>query len=556
MEGRPFELTSLAAVSGGSDTEVLSALDTVVEAGLVEGGPGPALAVPSRAAPPRRHRVDVPVVSGERTSPVGTGARGRAGDLGDMVSAADHWEALGPSPEAFDARVRAARAAEKAASSVETFGQWRRALTLLQEDPTVGSVERVPGSPVRVVSSRGDWRELATLIRADEACGAPITPLVGLWRRLGRALAARIVVDPSVPGLGARELATIGRDLARSPATPLAFVTADWLAHIHEIDHRWDQQDSAVQLMVDVCAALEGDYPDFELRLLDWRHTQATRSLPIQVAPALGVMNEMLSLEGRLGEDSANRSHIHSLAAWTMSVSGDLDGGIRHARTAVELAVAPEASGAAFYYAALQLLDLSWEVGEWDQALHLAGRLQVGSDWLHFHNMGAATSAMIQLLRGRVDEARAASAGRIPASEGDVAGSRTRYLPEFLARRPGGGTDRFGRDEHLVQSPSRTADVQHQDHAHLVRCLVVAAGYSAGTRPTDPSSSPTRRPSARGHLPGADARSTKPSALAVRATPQRARGNDDPGLGWTTVASEAAERTGVPTRRRGRVASA
>ena len=364
LDARPVDVETLALVVDAPVAEVEEALDEADQAGIVSAGATGSWrfhhellrqAVAQSARPSQTRR-------GHRRWADALGARG---GVADLVAVADHLEELGPSPEAFAARRRAAEAVSAVARGTEAKLQWRRALSMIHQDPSVATEEERTHVLASALMNLAAWDALFPLAEADE-----IVPpaAVGLRRMLLTAArwgASRVLpgVDPpaDIDGPVADQMLRELREIEASPETyAAAFYLVQGL-HWHGL---LEERNRAIQVLAEIAHQV----PTTTTGGVDWAVAWQIMAEhgPDRMRRRLDLAEG--ALEASRDRDWATRSWAHAeVAAWSISC-GLLRDALAHARQSFRLV--PATSLEAYGHQGLAIASLAtYLLGQWDDAV-------------------------------------------------------------------------------------------------------------------------------------------------------------------------------------------
>ena len=421
LDSRPVDVETLALVVGAPVVEVEEALDQGDRAGIVSNEPDGLWrfhhellrqAVAQSAKPSQKrhgHRQWADALSA-RTS------------IADMVSVADHLSELGPSREAFVARRRAAQAVSAVARGTEAKLQWRGALSIIHQDPSIATEEERTYVLATALMSLAAWDAIFPLVEADEKVPPAAVGLRSIILTAARWGASRVLpgIDPpaDIDAPAADQMVSRIHAMEASAET---YAAAFYLVHGFHWNGLIEERNRAIQVLADIAHQVPAATSSGVNWAVSWQ-IMAEHG-PDRMRRRLGLARD--ALEASRERDWATRSWAHAeVAAWSISC-GLLRDALAHARQSLRLV--PATSVEAYGHQGLALASLAnYLLGQWDDAidvvhqqLSLLAATDIRRPW------AAQTEAMIGAYRGDSDRAQDAIQVVRDALSGDHFGPAT-----------------------------------------------------------------------------------------------------------------------------------
>ena len=396
LNARPVDVETLALVVEASVTEVEEALDQADRSGIVSNEPDGLWrfhhellrqAVAKSAKPSQRRR-------GHRQWADALSART---GIADMVAVADHLNELGPSREAFVARRRAAEAVSAVARGTEAKLQWREALSMIHQDPSIATEEERTYVLATALMNLAAWDAIFPLVEADErvppaAVGVRHTILTAARWGASRVLPG---IDPPADIDAPAAAQMVSRIHAMGPSAE-TYAAAFYLVQGFHWNGLIEERNRAIQVLADIAHQV----PAVTTSGVNWAVAWQIMAEhgPDRMRRRLDLARD--ALEASRDRDWATRSWAHAeVAAWSTSC-GLLRDALAHARQSLRLV--PATSVEAYGQQGLAIAALAcYLLGQWDDAIdvvHQQMSILAATDirrpW------AAQTEAMIAAYRG------------------------------------------------------------------------------------------------------------------------------------------------------------
>ena len=364
LQHGPFTAAALASVSQAKGGEIASAIDVGASVQLLERVDGAwqfhhellRLAAVESMPPSTRE-------SGHRAWANHLKGSSRATDL---ISAADHLQALGASSAALEARMAAAQAVWNLGTSIEAANQWRTALVLVRELPRAES-ERDHDHILGALScAGGSWVDVRDVVLRD-AVPAETGSLRELYYQLVRYPASVWSLGVPVPAPTLEEFRHGLDRLRAEPPSLLAYVTGMALLHGLTMEERFDELFEAIRVVAEIARPLPDRYTNARVALAEFRlsgmvgagHETDRRELVEE------------NVRDSVGRDVHSQVWAHTTASEELIRQGDFAGALAHVRACDELIPSPEADRLSFI-ATEHASHAALMTGEWDEVLRLA----------------------------------------------------------------------------------------------------------------------------------------------------------------------------------------
>ena len=233
VEPRPFTRQALVDVTGAPQARVNRALDDGVGRGLVEVTEKGTFqfhhdllreAAVASLAPSRRSAASEDWARRYESQPTPSPA--------DLVSAADHRARVGDARAAFDARVRAARALAPTGATSEVTRQWRAALELIHEHPTLVSEQE--HDVTLAWACRGSVRQRFDVVRADLAAPPQPSGVRRCFLELTAFWTANTLQEARASHLATPDMMSMYDVLAAANPSALTFLAVRAWVHVQE----------------------------------------------------------------------------------------------------------------------------------------------------------------------------------------------------------------------------------------------------------------------------------------------------------------------------------
>lgn len=521
LEPRPFVADNLAAVANRGCASVVSCLDEGRSAGIVERGADAGwrfhhelirLAV-SRSGPTtfrdEGHRAWGRVLSGPDA------------DAGDLISAADHYEAAGALRESASARSRGARAARDSLGHRAASWEWKRILELLGSDAEAvdedvheeallgaGADELVPAEYLRV-------------LLLEEAIAGPRGPVLRAWRILERYYLSRVMKDVHSPDLSVAEVLDLQDGLLAEGDRRAVLKTLSTVVGVLGMLGAEAERDWLIDRLEEMSATKDG--ADTAMMVMEWRLMAAAArgsSADEQHAIIARVLPRLpeLSTEAR-ARVGLRRSEL-------LQRQGDLRGAMSEAEEISRSLHGPQVGGYIWTTVEALALELCWLLGLWDQVVTRGELLMADLEQIESHNTAVTTIALVQLARGAEADARHTRPHLLPiiapGRDGST-GYESRNLAAMLDAALAAGSDVAGARAALAAFLAEEAD-DLRGHLMLGELVLQCASLAPGGEPTfvrqveravallegEPGLGAAYRRHAEAHLAEADGRDTAP----------------------------------------------
>jgi DNA-binding CsgD family transcriptional regulator len=432
VEPRSFTSQTLAAVAGQSLSVVEAALDEGSSRGLVRRDARglwtfhhellrqAVLAAGSSTFRDVSHRRWAAALSGESAG------------AGDLVSAADHWDAAVVAPEAFATHLRAARVLQERLGEYAAEHEWRRVLEMLQADASLGPESAYEDALLGAGGADLVWSEQMRIVEAEERTAGTPGPVRQVWTVLTRFCASRSIEGVSAPELSVEEVLRMREVLWAEPPRPAVQTT--------------------LYLLVRACNALGArDLRDETIDLLDQQSTTDPKALAVSTTRVMEW--RLMAAEERHGDagedqriidkglahydllDSSQRAHVRMRLAELLQRKGELTGALGEVDEATRLLHSPEVGGFQWSVAESIAMGLLYVLGRWDEAARRAARVCADRDHVEAHNGAVAFTALIHAGRGDVEEALGAASLLMPvvmSGHDGTTGYLTRHYPVLI----------------------------------------------------------------------------------------------------------------------------
>lgn len=397
LESRPFRLETLAEVSGvGADV-----VDTAMDAASAQGLVDPAStgrwrfhhellreAVATTVPPTRQlktHRRWAEVLGADPAAPVA-----------DIIGAADHWEAVGPSSEAYRALVRAADAVERSRAGALSSNRWTRVLRLLNAAPQMVDEEEYDDALAGFSRVFAEHREAVEIIDLAEAGRSDSTEARRTWLWLLRYRVGQFLPERARPTPTVAELVAARDRLLDSAAVRPSALMLDVLVMLA---YCLSNQDAVVENRTTV-DALEAKAAELGLSADYLIHVAMQRLSCLEVE---GTGRDRVLLLRQCVTDATYLDQSHrATAQWLLGLqllgNGDVRGAVLQGEESLRL-LHDDMADPVWYLAASGVAEAHTFAGGWDRAVELLEPC-ASTESTAIHLRAVALIALIALRRG------------------------------------------------------------------------------------------------------------------------------------------------------------
>ena len=434
LETRPFELPALLAVTGRQPAELDLALKEAVAQGILDGLSGNRWRFHHELL---RQAAADSLAPSEKVSVhrrwaelLGKDPAARAADL---IAAADHWEAVGPSREAFQARLRAARAARRLASTREAGAQWLRALWLLHREPGLADAADYEDALAAAwLAASQDWNDRLSILEAEQRATRAGSRVHSIWMTLGRFCLSRLMEHVHAVPLTSDQIRDMRTELEDVPPSALAAAAATLLIEACSVLDLTDEKNRALDLLQAMSATLPDEETKAAASLMETR----LWDMADQGANGLEEMSQLVerALAASGGLDSMARAWMQMRLAFVRSMQAQPQEGLSYCLASLDLIRGPEADVTWYVVASGAAMALEAQ-GRWDEALALARRCREPHSFRDVHNVGVAIEFLINHRRGLASglgALRELLVDTLPGTHHGATGYATRFLPQIF----------------------------------------------------------------------------------------------------------------------------